>query len=92
MMKRLTIAALALAAGTAAAAAQDFPEVFPTPHEPTRSESRLSAPPGTIPGEAPRGGITFDLFGGPVQAQSRCEEIYENVNGVRTLVSVRCSD
>ncbi len=91
-MKRSLLAACALMAGMTVAVAQDFPEVFPTPHEPTRSASRLSAPPGTIPSEAPRGGISIDLFGGPVKTTGRCEEVYGLVDGVRTLVSVRCSD
>lgn len=91
-LKIPALAAIALGASTVLASAQDFPEIFPAPHEPTRSSSALAAPPGTIPSDPPRGGLTFDLFSGPSEPAPRCEEIYDFVNGERTLVSVRCRD
>ena len=88
----LSLALIALTASAGVAAAQDFPEVFPAPPEPTRSQSRLATPPGNIEEEPVRGGLSFDLFGDPAPIQPRCEDIYATIDGERTLVSTRCRD
>ena len=91
---RLAALALVVAAGFAAPAiAQQAPIVITPPiNEPTSRTNVLMAVPGTVPQEQFSEGLSFDLFGEPINQQPRCQERYDIVNGQRQLVSVSCSD
>ena len=90
-----TIAAaafLALPFATSAMAQQAPIVITPPINEPTSRTNVLMAVPGTVPQEQFSEGLSFDLFGEPIDQTPRCQERYDIVDGQRQLVSVSCSD